>query len=142
MSEKPQIDLEASFREMVTQWERNFDAFANQFMGTESFSKSMNQAQDAQLKAQQAFRNWVSHNLEAMHLPSRDDILRIGEAVHRLDRRLARIEEHLAPPDTQVQKKGPPRTKQPPVRAEADDGKVKKVKKDKKAKANGGKEES
>lgn len=110
------MDFGDTFRDLVTQWERNFDAFANQFMGTESFSKQMNQAQDAQLAAQQAYRQFVSRNLEAMHLPSRDDILRLGEAVHRLDRRLAKIEEQLAAQESPTPKKGPPRTKKPPVR--------------------------
>ncbi len=117
MSDKP-VDPTEAFRDMVTQWERNFDAFANQVMGTESFSKSMNQAQDAQLAAQKAFRDVVSKNLEAMHLPSRDDILRLGEAVHRLDRRLARIEEMLVSADNTPPRKGPPRTKRPPSESE------------------------
>ena len=115
MSRDNPFDYSDQFREMVTQWERNFDAFANQFMGTENFSKSMNQAQDAQLAAQQAFREFVSKNLEAMHLPSRDDILRLGEAIHRLDRRLARIEEQLSTDNAGPRREsGPPRTKKPP----------------------------
>ena len=38
-------DPGAGFRDLVTQWERDFNAFANQVMGTEGFSQAMNQAQ-------------------------------------------------------------------------------------------------
>ena len=40
---------------MVTEWERNFDAFANQVMGTEAYSEAMNQMQKAQLSYQRGF---------------------------------------------------------------------------------------
>ena len=122
MSNQDPFDFGGSFREMVTQWERSYDAFANQFMGTETFSRSMNQAQDAQLAAQKAFQEFVSKNLEAMHLPSRDDLLRIGEAVRRVDAKLDRLEAMMlaqgAPADTDPlhneRPSGPPRTKLPP----------------------------
>ena len=36
-------DPSVLFRDWVTQWERNFDSLANQFMGTEGFSQAMNE---------------------------------------------------------------------------------------------------
>ena len=39
-------DPAESFRNLVTEWERGFDSLANRLMGTEEFSRSMNQFQN------------------------------------------------------------------------------------------------
>ena len=108
------------FRELVTEWERGFDALANRFMGTDEFSRAMNQFQNLQLTMQKAFAEAMGKNLAQLNLPSRDDVLRIGEAVHEVDMRLARMEQQLEELATtwgvgsQRTRKGPPRTKRPP----------------------------
>lgn len=108
------------FRELVTEWERGFDALANRFMGTDEFSRAMNQFQNLQLSLQKAFAENMAKHLANVNVPSRDDILRIGEAVHEMDMRLARMEQRLdelaratgvAPTRP---RKGPPRTRKPP----------------------------
>ena len=117
-TDKPAKDLDESFREMVTQWERNFDSFANQFMGTETFSRGMNQAQDAQLAFRKMFQDFMGKSLENVNMPSREDLVRIAETVQNMDRRLARIEDLLASmlsnTTTPTERSGPPRTRQPP----------------------------
>jgi Poly(R)-hydroxyalkanoic acid synthase subunit (PHA_synth_III_E) len=110
--------LDEQFREAVTQWERNFDAFANQFMATETFTRGMNQAQDAQMAMRKMFQDFMGKQLEGANMPSREDLVRLAETVHGLDRRMARIEDLLsqllsnAPPE--VKRSGPPRTRTPP----------------------------
>jgi len=119
---KPARNPDESYREMVTQWERNFDSFANQFMGTESFSRGMNQAQDAQLALRRTFQEFMGKSLENMNMPSREDLVKVAESVQSVDRRLARIEDMLSmmlsnaspSPPPGASRKGPPRTKQPP----------------------------
>ncbi len=126
-----------NFRNLINEWERGFDAMANRFMGTEEFSRSMNQLQDLQLSMQKRFNEAMAEQLSHFNLPSRDDILQLGEAVHALDKRVARVESLLAKTAQKKKKKnkkhdgrtepgtrsGPPRTKQPPsARKEADDG--------------------
>jgi hypothetical protein len=116
--DKPAKELDESFRELVTQWERNFDAFANQFMGTENFSRGMNQAQDAQLAFRKMIQDFMGRSLENVNMPSREDLVRVAESVQNIDRRLARIEDMLSsmlsnaslPPEHN----GPPRTRKPP----------------------------
>jgi len=127
-TDKPARNLDESYREMVTQWERNFDSFANQFMGTETFSRSMNQAQDAQLALRKGFQDFMGKNLENVNMPSREDLVRVAESVQGVERRLARIEEMLSsmlsnatPP---APRSGPPRTKQPPKPALKTEGGV------------------
>ena len=118
MSEK-QPDPTEAFRNLITEWERGFDSMANRIMGTEEFSRGMNQFQDLQLSMQRRFNEAMAQQLSTLNIPSRDDILRLGENVRALDKRLSGIEEMLA--KSQGKKKkgkkkrtGPPRTKLPP----------------------------
>ena len=132
MSEKKPPDPAEHFRNLVNEWERGFDAMANRFMGTEEFSRSMNQLQDLQLAMQKRFNEAMAEQLSNFNIPSRDDILQLGEAVHALDKRVARVESLLAKQSAKKKKKkkaepgvssGPPRTKQPPsARKEDGDG--------------------
>jgi hypothetical protein len=124
VSERPRpADPGERFRELVTEWERSFDALANRFMGTDEFSRALNQLQNLQLSMQKAFSEVMGKQLAAMNLPSRDDIVRVGEAVHELENRLARVEQRLdeiasATGVTPVRRPGPPRTKRPPSETE------------------------
>lgn len=120
MSERSSADPMERFRELVTEWERGFDALANRFMGTDEFSRTMNQFQNLQLSLQKAFAENMARHLANVNLPSRDDVLRLGQAVHEVDMRLARMEQRLDEVAGAVgvnesrPRKGPPRTKQPP----------------------------
>ena len=67
-------DPGAAFRDFVTQWERNFNSFANQIMGTESFSRLMQEMQRMQLAVQQATSEAMGRRLASMNMPTREDI--------------------------------------------------------------------
>lgn len=115
----PPKDPTEAFRNLITDWERNFDAMANRFMGTSEYSKAMNQFQNMQLEMQQRFNDLMAHNLSNFNMPSRDDILRLGESMRGIEKRLAAIELQLAKKskkdkDKKHKRKGPPRTKLPP----------------------------
>lgn len=116
MAEQSKDPAEA-FRNLITDWERNFDAMANKFMGTSEYSKAMNQFQNVQLEMQKRFNELMAHNLSNLNMPSRDDILRLGESIRSIEKRLAAIEVQLAKKskkDKKGKRKGPPRTKLPP----------------------------
>jgi hypothetical protein len=118
MANETPKDPGAIFNEWVTQWERNFDAFANKVMGTEGFSQAMNETQKAQLKMQGMFTQFMTEQLANMNMPTRDDVLRLGEAITAVDRRLERIEEKLAlDGKKKSSKKKPARTKKPAAEA-------------------------
>ena len=90
------------FQDWVTQWERAADQFSNQFMGTDEFSKSMNQMQNLQLEFQKGFGELMAKQLANFNLPSREDVLQLSEDVRDINRRLGRIEtsiRKLAPID-------------------------------------------
>ena len=126
MTEK-EPDPVANFRNLITEWERGFDSLANRLMGTEEFSRSMNQFQNMQMSMQKAFNDAMASQLSAFNMPSRDDVLRIGENLRALEQRLARVEELLinslageksGAKKARKNKKGPPRTRKPPGQAE------------------------
>ena len=112
-------DLAARFRDLVTQWERNVNSLANQAMGTESFSRLMQEGQRLQLAVQQATSEAMGRRLAAMNMPTREDIIRVAEKLGEVERRLARIEARLegdsAPAPTEATRVGRPRTRQPPA---------------------------
>ncbi len=116
MADKPKTPDE-SFREMVTDWERNFDKFANQFMGTDTFTRGMKQVQDTQMVMRKMVQDFMAKQLEGANMPSREDVVNLAETVHGLDRRLARIEDLLAQVLSNAtparDRPGPPRTKKP-----------------------------
>ena len=112
----PKAGPEKSFMELVTDWERGFDSFANQFMGTETYSAWINQMQKTRLQAQKSFGDLVSQQLETLNVPSREDVVRLAENVRKMDRRLERIESaltKLVPEEQTVKANRPRRTRKP-----------------------------
>ncbi len=106
-----------SFRNLVTEFERGFDTLANRFMGTDEFSQAMNQLQSMQLSMQKAFNDAMANHLANFNMPSREDVLRLGESMRVVEQRLARIEELLlekTPYSAVSRPGGPPRTRLPP----------------------------
>lgn len=115
MAEQNPNPMAQNFSEMVTEWERSFDAFANQVMGTEGYSEAMNQMQKAQLSYQRGFSEVMAQQLAALNIPTRDDLLSLADALGKIDQRLERIEAKLAKGEKPKRKvKRPARTKKPP----------------------------
>ena len=116
-------DLSAQFQEWVTQWERASDELSNRLMGTDEFSRAMNQMQGMQLEFQRVFGEAMARQLATFNMPSRDEILTLSEDVRNLDRRLARIERSLEKLEKNTggtkPKSGPARTKKPPSAQES-----------------------
>jgi glutathione S-transferase len=119
MANESPPDPAAAFRELVTQWERNINSVANQVMGTESFSRLMQEAQRLQLAVQQATSEAMGRRLAALNMPTREDIIRLAEKLTEVDRRLARIEATLDGDPTIAPDEAPraakPRTRRPPA---------------------------
>lgn len=119
---KPPPDPSQQFNEWVTQWERSFDEFSNRLTGTDEFSRTMNQMQSMQLDLQRQFGDLMARQLAAFNMPSRDDVLSLGEDIRDLDRRIAQIERALGNllhnEPTRAAQSGPPRTRKPPSQAE------------------------
>ena len=121
MADEKPLDPSAQYQELVNQWERSVDKFYNNLMGTEQFSQSMNQLQKMQLEFQKMFKEVTSANLAALNMPSREEVLQLGEQVQAIDARLARIESMLnkiSSAGAGDGRRGPPRTRRPPPKPE------------------------
>ncbi|MGI9322509.1 MAG: poly(R)-hydroxyalkanoic acid synthase subunit PhaE, partial [Pseudomonadales bacterium] len=106
------------------QWERAFDEYSNKVMGTDEFSKAMNQMQSMQMEFQRTFQENMAKQLAAFNIPNREEVLKIAEDITALDRRLLQIEKSLAQLTSgkggkakakATKKKGPARTRKPPA---------------------------
>ena len=81
----------------------------------------MNQAQNLQLEFQKGFQERMANQLTGMNMPTRDDVLQIGEDLRVLDARMARMEDKLdqllGGDESPLPSKStsPPRTKKPPT---------------------------
>ena len=85
----------------------------------EELRKNMNQFQSMQMEFQRTFSDAMAQQLANFNIPSRDEILKIGETLTVIDRRLLQIEKALAKINdtaapTPTKKKGPARTRKPP----------------------------
>jgi len=123
MADAPSKDPSAMWRDLVSQWEKNVNALANQTMASDEFSSSSNQAMTMALKLQQATGSAMATYLATMNLPSRADVTALGERLQTIETYLARIAAALeaAPvasgrPRRQAVRTAakPPRTKRPP----------------------------
>ncbi len=116
MAENSSLDPFGLWREMVTQWERGLNNVANQTMGSDEFSRAMHQITSLGLRIQQHAGEAMGKSLQAMNLPTRDDLLTISERIGRLEESLARVEAALgAGKMAAAEGPKPARTRQPPA---------------------------
>jgi hypothetical protein len=113
-------DPMALWRDLLGQWEKSVNALANETMGSEEYSRSMNGAMGVTLKMQESMKDVMATYLANMNLPSRVDFTRLDERVQgiegRLDRIIALLERNArgSAPATPAAPR-PPRTKRAPA---------------------------
>lgn len=120
MSKETPPDPSVQFQEWITQWERSVDEFSNRVMGTDEFSRSINQMQTLQLEFQKNFGEMMSRQLATLNMPSRDDVITLSEDLRAIDRRLEHIERSMQRlidrgDEGKTKSRGPARTKKPPA---------------------------
>lgn len=100
--------------------EKQLNSFSNQAMGSEDFSRIMGQMTGASAGAKKAFGDFMERYLAAMNLPSRNELIDLGERLHRIEGRLNDIATLLQRVHADVGAADgtgaprPPRTKRPP----------------------------
>ncbi|GIW19091.1 MAG: poly(R)-hydroxyalkanoic acid synthase subunit PhaE [Tepidiforma sp.] len=126
MAEKQTMDPLAMWREWVAQSERQWNAFLNQAMATDEFSKAMGRFMDFYLNLQKGMNETMGRYLQLVNMPSRQEVLALGERLSAIEERLGRIEGMLAkqapaPAASAAAENGaaavkrPARTKKPPT---------------------------
>jgi hypothetical protein len=120
VAEKPPSDPLSVWRELVSQWEKSVNSVANESMGSDQFSSSMNKALGASAQAQHLMTEAMSRYLATLNLPSREDVINIGERLQSIEAHLTRVVELLeAFPKSRRRRlvraapSMPPRTKRP-----------------------------
>jgi hypothetical protein len=101
--------------------EKQVNSFSNQAMGSEEFSRFMGQMTGASAGAKKAFGDFMERYLAAMNLPSRNELVDLGERLHHIEGRLndimsllQRVHADVATDGTAGGAPRPPRTKRPP----------------------------
>lgn len=113
-------DPMAMWRDWVATSERQWNAFLNNAMATDEFSQAMGRFMDVYLGMQKNMNEVMGKYLQAANLPTRDDVLGLGERLTALEDRLIRMETLLvamaaanAPAAEAPAKPRPPRTRKP-----------------------------
>jgi hypothetical protein len=112
----------AAWQDLVAQWEKNLNALANRTMGSDEFSKAINQAMGLSAGMQSSLGEVMGRYLASLNLPGRAEMTSVGERLQAIEERLDRIHallQHSAnvvEPDAASASAKPPRTKRPPGR--------------------------
>ncbi len=122
-------DFSEAWRQWATQSERQWNEFFNQMMGTEEFSQSLGRNLDVFLHFQKTMNEAMGSFFTAMNVPTRTDVLALGDRMLAIENRLAALEAQLsaalaAGPSTNTNAKParPKRTKRPPAAAKEEPG--------------------
>ena len=113
-------DTQDGLREALALLEKEFDAISTALMGTEEFAKAAGAISTIQIRLQKVLEGHMARQLERFNMPSRDDILALGERMTDVDERLIQIEEKLRRIDPQqaiANTNQPPRTKKPAAKS-------------------------
>jgi hypothetical protein len=93
--ETEQPDVTQLWREWLTQSERQFNAFFNEMMKTESFGRAAGSYVEAFAAFQRLTQDAMERYLAFMNLPSKTDVTGLGDTLRSIEDRLAHIEETL-----------------------------------------------
>ena len=94
-SEGPAPDFLQQWRDWMTESERQFNTFMNQAMSTEASARGMAGYVEAYAAFQRLIADGMQRYLAFMNMPSRTDVLSLGETLRSIEERLAHIEETL-----------------------------------------------
>ena len=106
-----------AWRKYLTQTEREWNTYLNEFMGSDGFSRVMGTWMTSFLAAQKSMGSAIERTLTSVSVPTRSDVQDLGERLGRIEERLRRIETAIAPAPARSQQKTPPRTRKPPAKS-------------------------
>ena len=88
-------DLMEFWRQWLTESERQFNAFFNTAMNTDAFSRTTGSYMEVYAGFQRLLAEGMQRYLSLINMPSRSDVIGLGETLRTIEGRLARIEETL-----------------------------------------------
>lgn len=120
MADSPLDTSLGIWREMIGQWEKGINTLANETMASDQFSGSANTLMNLSLKMQRTLGETMAAYLTALNLPSKADVVALGERLASIESRLDRlvaIAEKATAADLPAEARTPmpPRTRRPPT---------------------------
>jgi hypothetical protein len=94
-AEQQPPDVMQLWRDWLTQTERQFNALFKEVMGTETFGRSVGGSTETYAAFHRLVNDSMERYLSFMNLPSRTEIVSLGETLRSIEDRLTRIEETL-----------------------------------------------
>ena len=94
-TEKQQPDIVQLWRQWLTDSERQFNALSQDAMNNEAFARSVGGFMESYAALQRVTTEAMQRYLTFVNMPSRSDVVALGETLRSIEARLARIEETL-----------------------------------------------
>lgn len=105
------------WRQYLNKAERDWNSYFNDVMGSDAFSQVMGTWMTSLLTAQKTLGETFERHLAGINIPTRSDVVEIGERLTRIEDRLRRIEAATTRPAERPRRPTPPRTRTPPAPA-------------------------
>lgn len=124
-----QVNPLDTWRQFITDSERQWNGFFKDVLGTDAFSGAMNTWVEASLTVQRMIADQLERYYTAFNIPTHGDLVALGERMKSIEDTLARLETQLATARATSAKKSaavtvraparpkPKRTRKPPVAA-------------------------
>ncbi len=113
-----------TWRQFITDSERQWNGFFKDVLGTEGFSSSMNAAVEASLTLQRLVADNLERYYTTFNIPTHNDLVALGERMKAIEDTLSRLEVALAQSNPKLAavvrpapRRKPARTKRPAVAA-------------------------
>ena len=119
-----------TWRQFITDSERQWNGFFKEVLGTDAFSGAMNTWVEASLTVQRMVADQLERYYTTFNIPTHGDLVSLGERMKAIEDTLGRLESQFsdgrptrgkssAKPGARTTKLRPARTKRPPVKAGA-----------------------
>jgi polyhydroxyalkanoic acid synthase PhaR subunit len=83
------------WRNWLTETERQWNSFFNEVMGRDSFGRVAGSYMEFYSVIQRALNQGMERYLNTFNLPTRSDIVELGERLHNIEERLTTLEANL-----------------------------------------------
>jgi len=91
----PTPDPFALWKQIYDANERAWNGALEQAMSTPAYAESQGKVLEALLNAQKIVRDGTRSHLEALNLPTREDIARLGELIVALEEKIDQLDDRL-----------------------------------------------
>ncbi len=111
-----------TFRQFITDSERQWNGFFKEVLGTDGASSAMNAFVEASLTVQRMVADNLERYYQTFNIPTHNDLVALGERMKAIEETLARVEQALATLAPEATKRAatrpkPARTRRPAVAA-------------------------